>query len=149
MYEFAGHVDAVTQLHLDTRKTEALWRMTSKSIARALDFGAEVVSPLKLEPLAKTLEAKTRDICERLTKRGPPDEDWTRMNMPTSLGVMGRTTRRSERARGKTSCGTGRTTQSMMTERRPRLGLNDQRLPDEGCAFGQRSAEEGTTPWHA
>ena len=36
--EFAGHVQAVTQLHLDSRKSEALWLMTSKSIARSLDF---------------------------------------------------------------------------------------------------------------
>ena len=36
--EFAGHVEAVTQLHLDSRKSEALWLMTSKSIARSLDF---------------------------------------------------------------------------------------------------------------
>ena len=32
--EFAGHVEAVTQLHLDSKKSEALWLMTSKSIAR-------------------------------------------------------------------------------------------------------------------
>ena len=44
-YELAGHVEAITQLHLDTRRTEALWLMTSKSIASALDFEAKVVSP--------------------------------------------------------------------------------------------------------
>ena len=42
---FAGHVEAVAQMHLDTRKSEALWLMTSKSIARALDFDAKVVHP--------------------------------------------------------------------------------------------------------
>ena len=47
-YEFAGHVEAITQLHLDTRKTEALWLMTSQSMARALYFDAKVVSPKKL-----------------------------------------------------------------------------------------------------
>ena len=31
--EFAGHVEAVAQLHLDSRKSEALWLMTSKSIS--------------------------------------------------------------------------------------------------------------------
>ena len=46
--DFAGHVEAIIQLHLDTRMTEALWLMTLKSVARALDFGAKVVSPKKL-----------------------------------------------------------------------------------------------------
>ena len=32
--EFAGHVEAVAQLHLDSRKSEALWLMTSKSTER-------------------------------------------------------------------------------------------------------------------
>ena len=41
--------------------------MKSKSIARALDFDAKVVSPKELKPLAESLEAKTRDICEKLT----------------------------------------------------------------------------------
>ena len=36
--EFAGHIEAVAQLHLDSRKSEALWLMTSKSMARSLDF---------------------------------------------------------------------------------------------------------------
>ena len=31
---FAGHVEAAAQLHLDSRKSEALWLMTSKSIAQ-------------------------------------------------------------------------------------------------------------------
>ena len=38
---YAGHIGAVAQMHLDTRKSEALWLMTSKSIARALDFDAK------------------------------------------------------------------------------------------------------------
>ena len=66
--EFASHVDALAQLHLDPRKTGALRLMTSKSIAMALEFGATVVSPKKLKPLAETLEAKTRNICEKLTE---------------------------------------------------------------------------------
>ena len=45
--QFAGHVDAVAQLHLDSRKSEALWLMTSKSIARSLDFDAKVVNSKK------------------------------------------------------------------------------------------------------
>ena len=63
--EFAGHIEAVTQMHLDTRKTEALWLMTSKSIARALDFDAKVVHPEKMRPLARSLGEGTRRICER------------------------------------------------------------------------------------
>ena len=43
--------------------------MTSKSIARALDLDAKVVSPKKLRPLAETLEAKTRDICKTVTEK--------------------------------------------------------------------------------
>ena len=35
--------------------------------SEALDFDAKVVSPKKMRPLAETLEAKTRDICEKLT----------------------------------------------------------------------------------
>ena len=64
--EFAGDVETVTQLHLDTRKTE----------------GPEAF-------LAKTEEEKTRDICEKLTERPLRDDDWTRMKLPTSLGGMG------------------------------------------------------------
>ena len=56
--EFAGHVEAVAQLHLDSRKSEALWLMTSKSTARSLDFDAKVVNSKKMTPLAETLEAK-------------------------------------------------------------------------------------------
>ena len=87
--EFAGHVETITQLHLDTRKTEALWLTTSKSVARALDFRAKEVCPRKVRPLAVNLEPKTRDICEELTERPLPDDDWTRMKLPTSLGGMG------------------------------------------------------------
>ena len=50
-------------------KDGSLWLMTSKSIARALDIDAKVVSPKKLKPLAETLETKTRHICEKLTER--------------------------------------------------------------------------------
>ena len=57
--EFAGHVEAVAQLYLDSRKSEALWLMTSKSIARPLDFDAKVVNSKKMKPLAETLETKT------------------------------------------------------------------------------------------
>ena len=86
-YEFAGmsrrsHSDTLT------RKTEALWLMTSKSIARALDFDTKVVSPKKLRPLAETLEAKTRDM-RQLAKRALQYDDWTRMKLPMSLGGMG------------------------------------------------------------
>ena len=63
--EFVCHVETITQLHLDMMKTEAPWLMTSKSMARALDFDAKVVSPNKLRPLAETLEARTGDICEK------------------------------------------------------------------------------------
>ena len=57
-YDFAGHVEAIAQLHLDVRKTEALWLMTSTSTARTLDFDAKVVNPMKLKLLAGTLEAE-------------------------------------------------------------------------------------------
>ena len=46
------------QLHVDTRKTEALRLVMSKSIARALDLDAKAVSHKKLRPLAETLEEK-------------------------------------------------------------------------------------------
>ena len=52
-YIFAGHFEAVAQMHLDTRKSEGLWLMTSKSIARALDFDAKVVHPEEDETLGK------------------------------------------------------------------------------------------------
>ena len=87
--EFAGHVEAVAQLHLDSRKSEALWLMTSKSVARSLDFDAEVVNSKEMNPLAETLEAKTKCICEKLLERALDDDDWTRMKLPTSLGGMG------------------------------------------------------------
>ena len=38
-------VETKARLHLDMRKTETLWLMTSKSIARVLDFDAKVVNP--------------------------------------------------------------------------------------------------------
>ena len=89
--EFAGHVAAVTQLHLDSRKSEALWLMTSKSIARSLDFDAKVVNSRKMKLLAETPEARTKDICEKkkLLERSLDDDGWTRMKLPTSLGGMG------------------------------------------------------------
>ena len=55
----------------------------------ALDIDAKVVSSKKLNPLADTLEAKTRDICEKLTERPLQEDDWTRMKLPTSLGGVG------------------------------------------------------------
>ena len=87
--EFAGHVQTVPQLHLDSRKSEALWLMTSKSIARSLDFDAKVVNSKKMKPLAETLEAETKCNCEKLLERALDDDDWTRMKLPTSLGGMG------------------------------------------------------------
>ena len=63
--------------------------MTSRSVARSLNFDAKVVSPKKLKPLAETLEAKTRDMSEKLTERPLHDKEWTRMKLPTSLGEMG------------------------------------------------------------
>ena len=87
--EFAGHVAAVAQLRLNSRKSEALWLMTSKSIARSLGFDAKVVNSKKMKPLAETLEAKTKWICEKLLERALDDDDWTRMKLPTSLGGMG------------------------------------------------------------
>ena len=87
--ECAGRVEAVTQLHLDSRKYEALWLMTSKSIARAPDFDAKVVNSKKMKPLAETLEVKTKGTCEKLMERSLDDDDWTRMKLPTSLGGMG------------------------------------------------------------
>ena len=54
--EFAEHAVAITKLHLDTRKTEALWLVTSKSIAVALDVDADL------------LEAKSKDTSEKLTR---------------------------------------------------------------------------------
>ena len=53
--QFAGHVESVAQLHLDSRKSEVLWLMTSKSIARSLDFDAKVVN-------SKKNEASDRDV---------------------------------------------------------------------------------------
>ena len=50
--------------------------MISKSMASALDFDAKVVSHKKLEPLAKTLEANIREICEKLTERPLQDDDY-------------------------------------------------------------------------
>ena len=73
--EFAGHVKTVAQLHLDSRKSEALWLMTSKSIARSLDFDAKVVNSKKMKPLAETLEAKTKCIFEKLLDRSLDDDD--------------------------------------------------------------------------
>ena len=67
--EFAGHVEAVAQLHLDARKSEALWLMTSKSMARSPDFDAKVVNSKKMKPMAETLDAKTKCICEKLLER--------------------------------------------------------------------------------
>ena len=67
----------------------ALWLMTSKSIARSLDFDAKVVNSKRMKPLEQTLETKTRCICEKLLERALDDDDWTRMKLPTSLGGMG------------------------------------------------------------
>ena len=87
--ELARHVEAVTQMHLDERKSEALWLMTSKSIARSLDFDAKVVHPEKMRPLAKRLGERTKKICESLLERSLDEDVWTKMKLPTSLGGMG------------------------------------------------------------
>ena len=82
--EVAGHVEAVAQLHLDWRTSETLCLMTSKSIARSLDFDAKVVNSKRLKPLAETLEAKTKSTCEKLLERPLDEDDWTKMKLPTS-----------------------------------------------------------------
>ena len=87
--ELAEHVEAVTRMHLDERKSEALWLMTSKSIARSLDFDAKVVHPEKMRPLATKLGERTKKICESLLERTLDEDVWTRMKLPTSLGGMG------------------------------------------------------------
>ena len=74
--EFAGHVEAVAQLHLDSRKSE-IRGLRRKS------------GELQEKPLAETLEIKTKCICEKLLERSLDDDDWTRMKLPTSLGEMG------------------------------------------------------------
>ena len=86
---FTGHVEAVAQLHLDSRKSEVLWNVTSKSIAPSLDFDAKVVNFKRTKPLTETLEAKTRSICEKLLEKPLDEDDWTRMKLSTSLGGMG------------------------------------------------------------
>ena len=63
--------------------------MTSKSIARALGFDAKVVRPKEPKPLAESLEAKTTDICEKLTEKSLQDNDWTRMKLLRGLGGIG------------------------------------------------------------
>ena len=87
--ELASHVEAVTQMHLDERKSEALWLLTSKSIARSLDFDAKVVHPEKMRPLARSLGERTKKICESLLERTLNEDMWTKMKLPTSLGGMG------------------------------------------------------------
>ena len=52
-------------------------------------FYAKVVKSKKMKPLAQTLEAKTKCICEKLLERALDDDDWTGMKLPTSLGGMG------------------------------------------------------------
>ena len=42
-------------------------------------------SPDILGPLVAHLLAKAKDIGEKLTERSLPDDDWTRMKLPTSL----------------------------------------------------------------
>ena len=87
--ELAGHVETMSQMHLDERKSEALWLMTLKSIARSLDFDAKVVHPEKMRPLARKLGERTRKICESLLERSLDEDVWTKMKLPTSLGGMG------------------------------------------------------------
>ena len=87
--EFAGHVETIAQLHLNMGKMEALWLMTSKSVARALDFDAKVVGLEKVRLLAAQLEAKNERHMREADGETLPDEDWTRMKLPTSLGEMG------------------------------------------------------------
>ena len=62
--------------------------MTSKSIAPSLDFDAKVVNSKKMKPLAETLEAETKCICEKLLEKPLDEDDWTRMKLSTSLGGL-------------------------------------------------------------
>ena len=59
---------AVTQFHLDTRKTETLWLVMWKSRASALDFDAKVVSTMEVETSVCDTGSK-KDGHMRLTDR--------------------------------------------------------------------------------
>ena len=48
-------------------------------MAKAVDLDAKVVSSKKLKPLAEPPEAKTTDVCKKLSERLLQDDDWTRM----------------------------------------------------------------------
>ena len=62
----AEHVKKIKGLKTDTRKTEALWLITSESTARGLDFDTGVVKPGVPAPIAVVLEEKN---CDKTLRR--------------------------------------------------------------------------------
>ena len=66
---FWRKVEKTKRLQIDTRKLEALWMLSSKSIARGLDFNTSVVHPVMMRPLAAHLDMRTKTICEKLVDR--------------------------------------------------------------------------------
>ena len=82
----AGRDEKINSLKRDTRKTEALWLITSNSNSvNSVDFDTRVVKPGVFAPMAVVLEEKTELTCETLL--GPPlhGDQWTRAKLPTAL----------------------------------------------------------------
>ena len=61
------YVEKINGVKMDTRKIEALWLMTRKSTARALDFDTMVVKPGVVAPMTDVLHEK-RWIGEKLSE---------------------------------------------------------------------------------
>ena len=67
----SGHVQTIARLHIDSRRTEALWLLTCKSLARAPDLDTRVVEPEVLRPLTDELEKTPKQICQPPGRGGP------------------------------------------------------------------------------
>ena len=89
--EFAGYVEAITQLHMTRERRKALWLMTSKSTARALAFETKVVSSgrdfgSKNERTLREADGETTPR-RRLDKNETPDEPGRDGNPSSYLAV--------------------------------------------------------------
>ena len=85
-YEFVGHVEAI---HTAPPRHEKDGSPLAHDVAvngEGSVLRCESCVSQETEPLVEDFGRITRDICEKLTERSLPDDDWTRMKLPTSLG---------------------------------------------------------------
>ena len=83
----AEHVGKINSLTVDKMQTEALWLITSKSRARALDFDTRVVKPGGRR--CPDGRGASREDETNMRDTSVQGNHWTRAKLPTALGGLG------------------------------------------------------------